>query len=188
MYEGGNPTAVQSIEWLKNGLLSLMKEKLYNKISVKEICQRASLARQTFYNFFDQKDDIIRFYLKKYLCEIWAEDDKKTTSDLSEEIGSKYFRVFEEHHEMFTLLIEHQLDYILFEEITEIIIKRLEREPMYSDRNKYAYQIAFLSGGMTSMVIHWMKDKDRMSDKEFEQVLRNMFNGSFVNAVTGRKQ
>ena len=183
MYEGDNPTAIQSIEWLKNALLLLMKEISYNKIKIKDICEKANLTRQTFYNFFDQKDDILHYYLKKHLSEMWTKEEK-TSPDLSKEIGSKYFRVIEDHSEMFTLLIKHKLDYILYDEITEIIIKRLERDPQYNDSDKYSYQIAFLSGGMTSMMIHWMKEEDRISDKEFEHVLRDMFRGNFVSEVT----
>ena len=37
MYEGNNPTALNSREWLINALLTLMKTKPYAKITVKDI-------------------------------------------------------------------------------------------------------------------------------------------------------
>lgn len=53
MYNGKNPTAIQSREWLIQTLLSMMNEMPYSKITIKEICHRADLSRQTFYNFFN---------------------------------------------------------------------------------------------------------------------------------------
>lgn len=64
MYNGNNPTALNSRDWLVQALLSLMNSMPYSKITVKNICTKADLSRQTFYNFFETKDDIIRFYRK----------------------------------------------------------------------------------------------------------------------------
>ena len=72
MYEGKNPTALTSRGWLVEALLALMKTRPYSKITVKDICKQADLSRQTFYNFFDTKDDIIRFRIDQCYVEIWS--------------------------------------------------------------------------------------------------------------------
>lgn len=51
MYEGNNPTALHSREWLVDSLLSLMEDNPYSRITVRDICNKADLSRQTFYNF-----------------------------------------------------------------------------------------------------------------------------------------
>lgn len=65
MYSGNNPIAIRSQECLSDALLDLMKENDYSKISIKDICGAAGLSRQTFYQFFNSKDDVIRFTLIK---------------------------------------------------------------------------------------------------------------------------
>lgn len=35
----------------------------YSDITISQICQRAGIARQTFYRNFETKDDVIRYYL-----------------------------------------------------------------------------------------------------------------------------
>lgn len=50
MYRGNNVTAIQSQRWLGEALIDLMKEKAYSAITIADICKRADLSRQTFYN------------------------------------------------------------------------------------------------------------------------------------------
>ena len=59
MYRGSNPTALQSQQWLTESLIALMEEKPFAQISVQELCRRADLSRQTFYNFFSSKEEIL---------------------------------------------------------------------------------------------------------------------------------
>ena len=63
-YSGTNPTAKQSKELLANALAQLLSTKKFTQISIKEICEEAQVSRQTFYNLFDSKDDILRYYLE----------------------------------------------------------------------------------------------------------------------------
>ena len=65
MYSGKNPSALRSQQWLADSLVDLMKVKEFQYISVKEICQKADLTRQTFYQIFSSKEDVIRYVLAK---------------------------------------------------------------------------------------------------------------------------
>ena len=65
MYRGSNPTAIRSMKWLSEAMMDLLKEKQYSKINVKDICTRADLSRQTFYQIFNSKEEIIRHCIKQ---------------------------------------------------------------------------------------------------------------------------
>ena len=65
MYRGSNPTAISSMKWLSEAMMDLLKEKQYSKINVKDICTRADLSRQTFYQIFNSKEEIIRHCIKQ---------------------------------------------------------------------------------------------------------------------------
>ena len=56
---------------MKEALLSLIDEKELHRISVKEICEKANVARSTFYAYYDVIDDCLlvienRFMIKRY--------------------------------------------------------------------------------------------------------------------------
>ena len=59
-----------------------MKENDYSKISIKDICGAAGLSRQTFYQFFNSKDDVIRFTLIKKLGYIEVTDDIRKLANI----------------------------------------------------------------------------------------------------------
>ena len=62
MYTGNNPSALRSKEWLRKALLQLLTEKKYSQIHIKDICERATLSRQTFYQMFSSKDEIMEYH------------------------------------------------------------------------------------------------------------------------------
>lgn len=58
-----NPSAIRSQEWLTDALLSLLEEKSFYKITIKEIAEQAVLDRSTFYRHFDSKNAVLERYL-----------------------------------------------------------------------------------------------------------------------------
>jgi len=63
-----NGTAAQ--ESIEEALLSLLDEKELHKISVKEICEKASVARSTFYAYYDVIDDCLLVIENRFLRNI----------------------------------------------------------------------------------------------------------------------
>lgn len=65
MYQGNNATALRSQEWLCESLAKLMGVQPYASITIGAICKHADLSRQTFYNVFDSKEEVLRFCLRR---------------------------------------------------------------------------------------------------------------------------
>lgn len=82
MYTGANPTALKSRQWIMKALIHLMMQKDYASISVKEICKQADLSRQTFYNLFSSKDDILHEYLREQVAKALQEIKEKESSEM----------------------------------------------------------------------------------------------------------
>lgn len=56
-----NAGRLRSMSKIVDALLSLMREKPYQSVTVTEICSRAHVARKTFYRSFDSKDSVISY-------------------------------------------------------------------------------------------------------------------------------
>ena len=52
---------------LGNGLLSLLQEKKFDLISVSQICEKANIPRVTFYNYFADKYEFLRFCIGEFV-------------------------------------------------------------------------------------------------------------------------
>lgn len=59
-------------EAMETALLLLLDEKALHQISVKEVCQRANVARSTFYAYYDVIDDCLQAIENRFLHEIIA--------------------------------------------------------------------------------------------------------------------
>lgn len=66
--KAGTQTSAQ--EAMENSLLSLLEEKELYKISVKELCKKANVARSTFYAYYDDIDDCLLSIENRFLYRI----------------------------------------------------------------------------------------------------------------------
>ncbi|WP_306574085.1 TetR/AcrR family transcriptional regulator [Anaerotruncus massiliensis (ex Togo et al. 2019)] len=56
--------ASRTLYSLQQSLLSLLSEKSFEEIAVGELCEKAMLPRATFYNYFDDKYDLLEYCFK----------------------------------------------------------------------------------------------------------------------------
>ena len=52
----------KTLNKLSNTLLSLLKQKSFEQISVKELCRESKTGRSTFYNYFDDIYDLLDYF------------------------------------------------------------------------------------------------------------------------------
>ena len=177
MYEGSNPIALQSKQWIVEALLKLLQSKRYKDIQIKEICAEADLSRQTFYNLFKEKDDVLRLYLKELRKkEIVPRLDKNGVR------FADFVRAFtdfsETHRDFLELLAANNTEYLLTETIARGIEGWADKFDPESDA-LHSYGAAFLSGGLTHLIIHWAKQEDGVSKEELNSLLERVFRGEF---------
>lgn len=179
MYIGDNPTALQSQEWLVHATLTLMKEKPYNKITIRDICRQADLSRQTFYNFFSDRDEIIRFCLQKCYQGMKLKLEQKKPFKPND-IAEGYARFFEENRELLQLLVDQKLDYIIAQEISAALEEFIVMVSPDTDEGiTKGYGNAFLAGAMTSLLIYWFKDNNRISADELSDFLIKILSSNY---------
>ncbi len=178
MYDGNNPTALHSMEWLADALLSLMEEQDYSKITVKNICNKAGLSRQTFYNFFIDKDDIIRFCIHKYYSEMVAKLAEKTPVTLAD-ITRQLMETLSSNQKLIRLIVLHGLDYLLELELVSVIRVFAERMSPTPIGEMDQYATAFLSGAITHMVLYWFKVEKPVAQEQLSELLYCILTGNY---------
>ena len=179
MYEGNNPTALQSRNWLITALIELMQEVPYDKISVITICKKADLSRQTFYNLFRTKDDLLHFYLRQQ-CEAKFQEMVKHRTLSVEDMVTAFADVLQSNAPLLKLMIENQLEQIISEEIAGCVIL-FGRHFAFQGRNDdtFPYGAAFLSGALAQTLIFWFKQADPVSLEELSSILQDIISGNY---------
>lgn len=68
-------------ESLKEALLVLLDDDVFNKISVTQLVEKAGIARSTFYKYFNDKEDLVRFLIQEEMKEFDKRFHPKTIEE-----------------------------------------------------------------------------------------------------------
>lgn len=130
-------------------LLKLLKTKSIDEISICEIVETAQVSRNSFYRHFQDKEDIIRYYISSE-TDHWLE--RTETHLLNIENTQKYIIFLLEHmypyHDFIDLLIRDKKMYLLEQEFDKRYKARLEKivDP---------FRISFIVGGFYKLFCYW---------------------------------
>lgn len=169
MYTGTNPKALLSITLITNAFQELLKKKKYEDINVKAICNKADISRQAFYNVFESKEEVLRKCINDIfgeLLELYANNMVTSADDSIERL----VQIFYKNQEFMDGIIYNHLDNILSEQLVHAISK-LSRLYVNDKVDNLDYMLQFYAGGLTQVLVHWMKDENRVSTDELIQIL-----------------
>ena len=185
MYNGNNPTALKSQQWLTQTLLELMEEKPYVDISIMDICKKADLSRQTFYNYFESKDDLFRYLLRSTY-------DKKLNSlteiPSSNEAISAFVSVVRENPRMVNAIVKNNMGNLVSDEIFNAITQFLNRFiPNFEHQPDFAYHVVLLSGALTHFMLYYARNNKDLSEKEMTKILETFLSGKVFKLIRASK-
>ena len=175
MYGGNNPTALKSQQLLSENLLDLMEEKRYEDISVMDICKKADLSRQTFYNYFESKEELFRFLLRNtYESKLYDLDEIPS----SKEAISIFVNTAKENDRLVSAIVKNNMGNLVSDEIFQSITKFLNKFiPNFSNQPHFAYHVVLLSGALTHFLTYYARNNSEMSEKEMALILESFLSG-----------
>lgn len=164
-------------EWMMESLLSLMSEKAYEDIRVKEISDHAGLARCTFYRYYTSKDELLLRCCRvraNNLALRMRQEDYYTFYGVS----VAYFSFFLEEREFFELLRDNGLLYFFLRSYDDLMfdvaraVKRENHEKGAADFSQKA-RFHFLYGmhGLWGMANNWLQNGCKESPEELAQYI-----------------
>lgn len=185
MYDGNNPTALKSQQWLTENLLDLMEEKPYTEISIMDICKKADLSRQTFYNYFDSKDELFRFLLRSTYEEKLLSLD---TIPSSNEAISTFVTTMKDNSRLVSAIVKNNMGNLVSDEIFKSITKFLNKFiPNFESQPHFAYHIVLLSGALTHFLTYYARNNCELSEKEMTKILETFLSGKIFKLLRASK-
>ena len=179
MYDGNNPKALLSIKLITEGFLKELQKKPYDQINVRDLCRTADVSRQTFYNIFQTKEDVLRKCINNIFDAIAARRSATGFPDAKQSIHI-FVETFYENRMFMDLLIRDHLEMILVEEFV-YAISGLSQMGGQNTKKHLDYHFAYYAGGLTAVLIHWMQDADRVTSDELINLLANDFALPYFN-------
>ncbi|MGS0763064.1 TetR/AcrR family transcriptional regulator [Syntrophomonas curvata] len=166
---------------LQDSLIELMREKPINKITIKELCEKADVNRTTFYAHYTDQYDLLRKIEDEVLS--WAKDAFNTiigtAADENETIKGLegVCQYIVENSKHLQVLMSEQGD-IDFQKQLFTLVYQLWGMPPSSGQNgdadiKELYFI-FAVNGSVGLIQYWLKNGLNQSAKEIAHVIYSM--------------
>lgn len=154
---------------IAESLISLMKKKNFSAITNKNITDKAGLSHITIYRHFNNKDDIIKYYLDN-ITDTFIKTSKivYTPNNFTSYI-IKLFTHLKSYKDIGILLYKSDMIHYLKDEFDRIFLSK-------ANNINEEYHYAFLSGGLYNIYYYWIKN----NCKETPQELANIFNNFYI--------
>lgn len=170
---------------LEAALLSLIKERAFEEISVQEIIDRANVGRATFYAHYDNKVDLLASGFEG-LGEALKERQRQAHSRVTES-DERLFAFSHallahayEHRDIFPAMtgkrggavIQHALRNLLVQLVREDVKSMSSK--VHMDRVPPESVVQFIAGGLFGLLIWWLNGKMRLSVEDANRIFRRL--------------
>lgn len=169
----------------KNALMDLLKEKgSINKVSVRELCDRAELNRSTFYAHYNEPNDLL-IEIETELLDATEEHLKKIGAE--NDIGAhKYILSFlqyiRQNDKPFrALLIDSTDPEFRSRFMQQSIIQFVENLRIELPKELEQYIFSYILNGSTGIIIQWIRSDYAADENEIVNLLFSINNSALVN-------
>ena len=172
---------------LQNAFIELLNTKNFSKITVDELCKLASVNRMTFYNHYHDKYDLFDDIIKKTRESIvekfleYAQNDF-TIANAPNLIYKISELVLDECiiHKDIILSLKNDdeaslIQFIISNALSDSITRVLQLLITKEDKiNKIPLLSVFLTGGISSLIIHWLENDKNYKREDLNILIKNL--------------
>jgi AcrR family transcriptional regulator len=175
---------------LRDALVSLILEKDFASISIKEITERAEVAYITFYRHFESPDQLLMEVLEEGLTELLGYIEtlaqQSETSALETE-GRLIFEYIQQKADLFRILFKSQSVTRVRKKVVQNIAAIFQKSCIPLARSGSAVTIAITSNhiatSLLALIEWWLDNKMKPPPAEMGKVYKSLIIDSTVGAV-----
>lgn len=163
MYTGSNPSALRSRRDIVQAFLRLLKKTPLEEISIKQIMNEAELSRQTFYQIFNNKEEILEHYLDTIFKEFISHSKNLEINNLCQ-AAKLFFNFFEQYKQPLHLIIKNGKSCVVQRKCREYLLQ--SQYIHYTlcgvhSQQEQEYATTFVISGMVAMLEQWIRSDDQ---------------------------
>ena len=167
--------------YLCEALRQLMCQKLFEKITIKQICDRAGVIRATFYNYFDDKYDCLNTIVYLDLAQVLDEMDRCP----AEELLTRTFTVIEKnrvfYRAAYQVMGQNSFEDMMWENLAGFLQRYLEanRDPNILSQYSNEYLSRYYAGGAAFHIKDFIfRREESLTPKDMAERMLDLMNTS----------
>lgn len=163
---------------LKNSLIEILDEKPIEKVTVKEICDRADINRGTFYSHYSDQYDLYNNVIDELLAGIFERmgnfiDEDLSPEDIHESITSVYDYI-KENYKLVKILLNGRIEYNIEKRIRDVVKKIYLDKISSVDPELVNTAYSFVASGILGLIKYWINSGMRNSSSEMADFSRTL--------------
>jgi len=173
---------------VKESLLALMADKPINKITIKEICEKADINRGTFYHYYQDQFDLLKQVQDEFANEVKELLEKRQTKVLDTvEMITQLISYFVEQRSLCKILFSTSGNYELINRLTQnayegFLANWRQQMGSLSDR-QLEMLFEFISNGAAAIIHNWTMNDMQEPPREVAEFIVQATNRGSLSFV-----
>ncbi len=175
----------ETLNCIRTGMLTLLQEKDYSSIQMKEIAERSNVGRRTLYQYFENKEMILK-YIAESLMDRFADEIARSEQMTLFSVTCAFFQFLQNNRTEFMLLKKARLlSYIeehLFELVSHVAAKtkykEMDPEEMHRILNSASYEdqyeLQYTIAGMWRIGMLWLEESHDLTPEQMTVITGNI--------------
>ena len=160
-------------------LISLMENKSYEEIKIKDILDLAGVSRRTFYRHFANKNELLNYYFEQIINRYLIERKYFAETDNFEDMLAESMNFWYKERETLHILIKHQHFDLFFHQFNqrakEVYMSITLPWFAYSGKiDKKNYAMSFIVGGYYNTLRNWLMQENPEEPKKIAGDIKRM--------------
>ncbi len=147
---------------LEHSLLSLLKEKPIEKITVKELCQKADINRGTFYSYYDSPSQLLTVIEDKFYVDVLSSVLTFQAPEDVVDIFTRGLTVLRDHREISSVLFGEHCDSEFLSKLVDVArpvcIRSWSKVSPTAPKELLDVMYSFVSYGCMNVIHRWLLD------------------------------
>jgi len=170
---------------IRGALLSLIKERGFEELTVQEIIDRANVGRATFYAHFDNKDDLLVSGFEDLRASLKARQREaltrgRTVEDRVFGFSQEVFAHTNEYRDVFRAMVGKRSGAVVERMLHKLVVDlvREDVKETIAQRENSAVPaealVQFIAGALLGLLMWWLGGKNRLSVAEVNALFRKL--------------
>ncbi|MFM9277566.1 TetR/AcrR family transcriptional regulator [Paenibacillus jiagnxiensis] len=168
---------------IETALISLMKDRSFQEISITDIVKRAGVSRTAYYRNYNSKEDILRSMMKEIVDKVTDSMNLHFPIKNSFEYWYVLFQTIEQHADSLKILLMANFGDTILSEFHKIM-----KFSLTDNSDLENYKSYFWSGAIYSVMVSWIREGMQQSVAEMANICYQIIDGMDEDCSGAQKE